>query len=495
MKSFFTSLIMLVVVQAGAQTVEFIEPRHVQTIPRAEFSTFQVKDRLYVLHKQYRMQAPVSFDLQLDVYDGARKPVASNTIDKTMEMGDANIYEGIFPMKEQLVLFKSEFSKVGGNKVSNLFYYPFDANGQRKKKTLLTSFPAEAAMNSGYFEVATSPAGTRLAVISELPYDKEGMEKCIVRVYDESFHELWTKEYSFPYESAKAPKNDIFVNDEGTVFILKRIKQKKKFDQFSVFSFTGNGQTVSEKKLELGNAFTISTYKSMFTPSGELVLAGYYYTDKNVGINVETPDGCFYVRVNGSTGELVAAKANPFKPLENLVALQLIALPDNSIALLGEQQYVRSVPIPGKMFEYNYEYTTRNSVLLKLLPDGTMPWYYTVAKELKSVNDAARFLSSYAWASGDDVHLLFADFLVERSERKHIVVLPNLGLTGARVNVIETIGADGKFKRGTYVKDIRIGGRSGEYMFIPATGTAFNGSVFLLSGRGGELVGTSLVYQ
>lgn len=488
----FTLVMAVMTLQSYAQTVEFIEPRHIQNIGRAEFSTFRVKDYLYVLHKQYRMDAPVSFDLQLDVYDAARKPVASNSIDKTLEMGDANIYDGIFPMKDQLVMFKSEFSKAGGNKVSNLFYYPFDASGKRAKKTLLTSFPVEAAMNSGYFEVGCSPAGNRLAVISELPFEKEGMEKCIVRLYDEQFKELWKKEYTFPYESVRAPGNDIFVNNDGTVFILKRIRQKKKFDQFSIFSFTGNGQTVTEKKLELGNAFTISTYKSLFTPAGELILAGYYYTDKNVGINVETPDGCFYVRVNPANGELSAAKTNTFKSLQNLVALQLITLPDNSVALLGEQQYKTSTAIPGRPFEYNYEYITKNIVLLKLSADGSMPWYYTVSKELKSVNDGARFLSSYAWAKGEDIQLLFADFLSERDGKKHLIVGP--GLAGRRVDVIETIGPDGKMKAGTYVKDARIGGKTGEYMFIPATATEFNGSVFLLSGRGAELAGTKLSY-
>lgn len=492
MKKLLLCILPAMAMNAYAQTVEFIEPRHIQNIPRAEFSTFKVKDQLYVLHKQYRTEASVMYDLQLDVYDAARKPVASNTIDKNLEMGDANIYDGIFAMKDQLVMFKSEYSKATGSKVSNLFYYPFEANGKRKPKTLLLSYPVEAALNSGHYEVAVSPSGTRLAVLREEPYDKDGMERCIVSLYDESFKLVWKKEYTFPYESSRAPGNDVFVNDAGNVFVLKRIKQKKKFDQFSVFSFTGNGQTITEKKPELGNAFTISTYKNLFTSTGDLVLAGYYYTDKNVGINVETPDGCFYIKVNGTNGELSAAKTNAFKPLQNLVLLQLLELPGDNIALLGEQRYVNSTPIPGKFFEYNYEYITKNIVLAKLSSDGTMAWDYRVTKELKSANDGARFLSSYIWTNGNDIQLLFADFLSERDGRKHLVVGP--GLAGRRVDVIETIDADGKMKQGTYIKDQRIGGKTGEYMFIPVTGTVFGNSIFLLSGRGMELVGTKLTY-
>jgi hypothetical protein len=151
--------------------------------------------------------------LQLDAYDANRKPIGTNTIDKTLEMGDANIYEGVFALKDKLVMFKSEFSKASGAKMSYLYYYPFDVSGKRQKKMSLTSFIAESAFNSGNFSVNVSPDGSKVAVISELPYEKEGMEKCIVTVYDGNFKKLWKKDYTFAYESSKAPKNTIFINN------------------------------------------------------------------------------------------------------------------------------------------------------------------------------------------------------------------------------------------------------------------------------------------
>jgi len=476
-----------------AQTIEFIEPRHVQSVAQAEFSTFIVNDHLYVLQKQYRTGSPVSFDLQLDVYDPRRKPLASHVIDKTLEMGDANIYEGIFALKDQLVMFKSEFSKASGSKVSNIYYYPFEINGRRKKKVLLGTYPAESAFNSPNFVVAASPNGGKFAVITELPYEKDGMEKCIVTVYDNTFKELWKKEYAFPYESTKAPKNELFLNNDGIAFILKRIKIKKQFDKFSIFTFYGNGQTVVEKKIDLGNAFTISTYKNIYNDAGDLVLAGYYYTDKNVGINVETPDGPFYIRANATNGDLAAAKANTVKPQkQNLVALQVIPMGEQGVIVLGEQRFVTSMAIQGKPFEYNYEYITKDISLSRLGDDGSLIWDYQVEKELKSANDGGRFLSSYALLAGDDVRLLFSDFLYKYDNKKQAVIGP--GLSGQRVGVIQTIGADGKLKSGSYVADPRIGGKTGEYMFIPVTATKFGTSLFLLSARGAELVGTRLTY-
>jgi hypothetical protein len=303
-KGIFLCLALMQVLFLRSQTIEFIEPRNVQNVPEAEFSNFTVGDHYYVLQKRFRLMAPVMYDLQLDAYDAARKPIGSNTLDKTLEMGDANIYEGIFPLKDKLVMFKSEFSKASGSKMSYLWYYPFDVTGKRQKKQSLLTINAESAANSGNFGVNVSPDGTKVAVISELPYEKEGMEKCVITVFDQTFKQLWKKEYTFPYESAKAPKNEIFVNNEGVAFILKRIAIKKAFDQFSVFTFGNNGAQVTEKKIELENGFTISTWKNLFTTTGDLQIAGYFYIDKKVGINVETPDGTFFLDVKAGTGDL-----------------------------------------------------------------------------------------------------------------------------------------------------------------------------------------------
>ena len=310
MRKLLVSLLAIAIAGSSlfAQTVEFIEPRNVQGVPEAEFSTYKVGDNFYVLQKKYRMMAPVMYDLQLDAYDANRKPIGSNTIDKTLEMGDANIYEGVFAMKDKLVMFKSEFSKASGAKMSYLYYYPFDVSGKRQKKMSLTSFVAESAFNSGNFSVNVSPDGTKVVVISELPYEKDGMEKCIITVYDENFKQLWKKDYTFMYESSKAPKNTIFVNNNGVAFLLKQINLKKAFDQFSMFTFAGDGKAVVEKKIDLGNGFVIATHKELFKANGDMLLAGYSYMNKKVGVNVETPDGVFYLDVNASNGEFCKIK-------------------------------------------------------------------------------------------------------------------------------------------------------------------------------------------
>jgi hypothetical protein len=486
-----TLLLLLAVfaINTKAQTVEFIEPRNVQSVPEAEFTTYKVGDYCYVLQKKYRMMAPVMYDLQLDAYDAARKPVGTTIIDKTLEMGDANIYQGVFPLKDKLVMFKSEYSKVSGSKMSYFYVYPFDVTGKRLKKTTLVTINAESAFNSGNFGVQVSPDGTKVAVLSEQPYDKEGMERCTVTVFDDQFKQLWKKDYTFPYESAKAPKNEILVNNTGTVFILKKIAIKKAFDQFAVFSFSDNGKTVTEKKIELDNGFTISTWKSVFTAEGNLQLAGFFYMDKKVGINVETPDGTFLINVNAGTGELKAAKANMIRST-NIKATQLLATPDNGLVLVGESMTINSTPKPGVQFEYNYEYKSGITHLIKMNMDGAVQWDYAAEKDLRSGGDGGRFLTSFSWVHGNDIQLLFVDQLSRHDNKRQFIEF------GSRwCDVIQTIGPDGKLKVENMITDQRIGGKKGEYTFIPATGSLYKDQkIFMLAARGLELVGATISY-
>ncbi len=477
-----------IALSSAAQTIEFIEPRNIQNVPEAEFSTYKVGDNFYVLQKRYRMMAPVMYDLQLDAYDANRKPIGSNMIDKVLEMGDANIYQGVFALKDKLVMVKSEYSKASGAKMSYIYAYPFDVTGKRQKKVQLTTINAESAFNSGNFGVNVSPDGTKIAVISEQPYDKEGMERCTVSVFDEQMKLLWKKDHTFPYESAKAPKNEIVVNNTGVVFIIKRIPVKKSHDQFSVFTFSENGKAIVEKKIELDNGFTISTWKHLFTAEGNLQVAGFFYMNKKVGINVETPDGTFFLDVKAANGELKAIKSNKVRS-GAIKASQFLAM-DNGFILVGETVYEKSNPKPGAPLEYTYEYSTGYNHVIRLGADGAMQWDYELKRNIRSGGDGGRFLSSYCWLNGSDVNLFFTDELSNHDNKRQFIEF------GSRwINLFQTIGADGKLKFETVITDPRIGGKKGEYTFIPSTGSVYkDNKLFMLAARRLELVGATISY-
>lgn len=468
-----------------AQTVEFIEPRNVQGVESPEYQTFRVNGNTYVLYSKFSMKSPILRDIQLDAYDANMKPIGSNAIDKSqLDPGDANIYEGIFALQDKMVMFKSEFMKGEG---SSLYYYPFTVTGARQAGVKLVNFPAEKAMNSGNFQVNVSDDGTKIAVLCELPFLKDSMEHAILYVFDNNFKELWHMDFRFPYSSEKAPHNDIFVNNNGVVFDLKRVPVKKSFDFYTVFTFT-NATTRKESKVDLGQDGHISTYKAAFTAAGDLYLAGYAFQDKKSGINVETPTKAFVVKVSAADGTLPVDKVTEMPSEANIKAAQLIVQADNTAFLIGENQYTTSTPVPNVPGQYDYEYQMEDITIMKFGADGTKLWSYIVDKDLRSRNDGGKYLSFAAFVMNRNLVITYRDYLYRHDGKEHKVVGPVLG--SQFVNVFLTLNQDGGKVKESYINDPRMGGEKGEYFLITRTGVKINeNTLFFIGGRGLELVG------
>ena len=308
-------------------------------------------------------------------------------------------------------------------------------------------------------------------------------------VFDDQFKLTWKKDYTFPYESAKAPRNEIMINNSGVVFILKQVPVKKAHDTFSIFTFSGDGKNVTEKKIELENGFTISSWKNLFTTEGNLQLAGFYYMNKKVGINVETPDGSFFIEVKAATGDLTATKSEKVRSAATR-ATQLLRTPDGGFILVGETVNEKSTPKPGAQFEYSYEYSTGVTYITKLGSDGKSRWDYELRRNLRSAGDGARFFGTYCWMNGDELNVFFTDELTNHDNKRQFVEF------GTRwANLFQTLNADGIRIKETLILDPRIGGKKGEYIFIPATGSVYkDNKLFMLAARSLELVGATISY-
>lgn len=475
---------------AFGQKAEFIEPRNVQGINSPEYKTFRVKDNTYVLYDHFAMMAPIMHDLQLDAYDANLKPIGSNVIDKTLESGDANIYEGIFALQDKMVMFKSEFAKGKG---MTLFYYPFSVTGSRQAGVELVSFSSEKAMNSGNFQVNVSDDGTKIVVLCELPFLKDSLEHGIVYVFDNTFKELWHTDLRFPNSSEKAPHNDLFVNNSGVVFDLKRIPVKKSFDYYSMFTFTNNGKTMKESKIDLGPDGHISTYVSGFCTNGDLYLAGYSYTDKKSGVNVDWPTHVFTVKVSAADGSLPLDKVSEMTREASIKSVKLIVQADNTAILLGENQSetskARPSPAPPGTYDYEYEYGTITT--MKFGADGTKLWTYLVDKSRKSTNDGGRYQSFSALIMNGNLVIVFEDYYYKHDGKEHAVVGPLL--VWQFCSVIVTVNQDGSKVSETIINDQRMAGEKAEYHLIARTGVKLSeSSMFFIGSRGLELVGVKV---
>lgn len=476
-----------------AQTVQFIEPRNVMNVSRPEdIFTWDNGGNHYVMYKQFSMNAPLRLDLQMDVYGPQQQPVSSRMYDQSLTPGDANTFEGLFKAGDKLVMLKSGYEK-GAN---SIFAYPIAANGERGASQLLTEIASEKAMNSGFFQTHASDDGSKIVVLSEYPFEKNGKEKAKITVFDSKLARLWEKEIELPFESKRSTYNDIYVNNNGTAFLLKKVLGKKSMDTTTVFTFTGNGAKMNQQTIRLGENGNMSTWKPMFTEKGDLVLAGYYYENKNVGVNVEDVIGTFYMRVSGTEGAITVLKTANFPKRQGLKVKRLIPQADNSLLLVSEVQYENKTVVPGSnptAPQYTYEYSSGDIFIDKLNSDGSMAWEYRINRDLKSANDGGRLFSTFVFISDSKINVLYNDFTHKHDGLKHTVVGPDL--IYQRSAIVETIGMDGSKIGEKMLTDPRLGGKRGEYFLIPATGLQLSGNeIFVVGARGLELVGMKITF-
>lgn len=480
---------------AFSQTVEFVEPRNELKAVMPEISTFKVKDITYVMYDYYN-KSTLKTDRQLDAYDANMKFNGTSLISKTEDPSEPTIFEGVLAMSDKLVLLKSAWDKKTGNEIS---VFPISVNAAKGNGTKLCGFPAEKMMNTGIFHVNASPDGTKLVVFCELPVVKDSLEHTIVYVYDNNFKQLWKSDYRFPNANGteKYRYNDVYVNNEGVVFDMKRVPVHKALDYFTVFTFYSNGTKVEERKMDLGEGGHISTYKTAFCRNGDLLFAGYCYPDKKVGVNVDTPDNAFCIKVSAVDGGMPIDKLTPIHASAALKAKYVLLLADNSAILVGENEYVTSTLKPGATVgmaggDSDFDYNNTNITALKFDAEGTKKWEHTIERDMKSRNDGGKMLGIFACMMGDNLVITYQDFIYRHDGKSHPVAV---GFDFMHVDVVRKINDLGVTVSENYITDKRLAGKEAEYALFPAAGVKLSEtSLWFIAGRGLELVSVKLTF-
>ncbi|MEO5643190.1 MAG: hypothetical protein ABIQ40_04620 [Bacteroidia bacterium] len=477
---------------AFAQTTEFIEPRNVLKAETPKISTLKVKDITYLIYDSYT-KASMTHTVQLDAYDANMKFAGTNIINKSDDPAEPGVFEGVFALTNNVGLFKSSWDKKGGMEI---FGYTVDANAKKQPGKKLCGFTAEKMMNTGSFRVNVSPDGSKIVVLCELPTVKDSLEHTQIYVYDNNFKQLWMKDYRFPNAAGVAEKyryNNVYVNNDGIVFDMKQVPVKKAYDYFTVFTFLSNGAKVEERKMDLGENGHIGTYKADFCTNGDLIFAGYCYPDKKVGVNVETMNNAFFVKVSAADGGMPVDKLNAIDPKPSIKANILLILADNSAILIGENEYVTetgrigaNAPTTSNVI-YDYDYNNTNISNIKFGADGVKKWEHTIERDLKSRNDGGRSLGIFACMMGDNLMVSYNDYLYRHDGKPHVIVDPIYG--SYRTNIIAKIGPEGVKLSESVNMDKRLAGRDAEYSFLPASGTKANETtLYFIAARGLELV-------
>jgi len=418
----------------------------------------------YLLTKKPPAANEFSSSLFIDYFNNKNERVFSVNITPSNQYD----YVNVLYIKSRPYLFTSLFSKEAGKNV--LYSTEIKPDGSRGNPVELMSMDADRLASRGRFELAASPDGSKLLVMAQPDFRKNENEKNQLSLFNSGFEKIWNTVQIFPYEWKRSVDNSVFINDQGTVFILKRTGAKNYAPVYSVFSF--DGKDLKEFKIETGEKKKILSISQAFSSNGDFAVAGYYSETGNISVTIGIPShGSYVYRIDSTGSSLIFSAVNPFEKRKDLV-LKKILFHQSNIVLLGEVYWASSGSVKRDPNPYNLStnVTQDNTyygkdIWLDGFDEKGKPLYNTsIEKDNTSKNDNGTGVSYFGALVNGKIVVIYNDFGYKYDGKKHVAVampskIPVMSYVDAQTgSLIKTIGlfnSDG------------VGGRSGDMLMRP----------------------------
>jgi len=318
----------------------------------------------------------------------------------------------MFPVKgTDHVIFLDDFNTK--TKQRELFTQQVNIDTNVKTKpVLVTSMPTR---NSTYF-ISQSPNGKFYAVIKQHSHDKKLNEKVNVALLDNEFKVVKEITYETPYLNKTPLQNQLYVSDQGAVFIVKDIDLAKAKPFKTVYFWDGNASTMQEISLKFDNDFQIYQYKGHFD-GGDFLLHGLYTRIGSKGVQVyggSLPAAGIYAARFNSKGEKLYITTSDTGEIPGL-NLKDFVLDGNKTWLFADRMFVekKAKPMVQGSFTFEYDYTYSNNAIVFGKIDnesGKLEWHKIVPlEEPNTVNDNGSYLSYLYFLKNNQLTILFND--------------------------------------------------------------------------------------
>lgn len=265
-------------------------------------------------------------------------------------------------------------------------------------------------------------------------YDVIGMH-----VFDKDLIQKWSNKVKMPYTEKRMDNLDYSVDAKGNVYIVTRVfndnttdMKKRGEDEanyhLEVLKIIPNANETTSTTIEVTDKFinTMWLYESV---KGYMVCAGFYNKGK-YSANVDgialfklSPEGRFYgqkfyeipLEVLNQYTSAKTARKNDRKDdkdkaeFESLVLHDVIIQDDESVVLIGEQQFMltHASTLNGRT-SYYYSYHANDMLITKISPEGKLAWMKKLPK--RQTSGAGFRNMSYRYFNGQTNHyFLFLD--------------------------------------------------------------------------------------
>ncbi len=318
-------------------------------------------------------------------------------------------------------------------KKNYLFVQKISSRSLQPKKDLLKigEIDARNKERKGKFDYAVSKDSSKVLIYNELPYKKRDPERFALRVYDQQFEELWSKNISLPYNDEHFAVEEYRIDNQGNVYLLgviyedqsRRRRGGKPTYQYVILAYTKDGGDAQEYRVELGDKF-ITDLTFRIADNGHLVCSGFYSDKGTYSIK-----GTYFFRLDSQTKQMYNQNSKEFdfdfvteylsdKQKQKLKKAErkgntrrqaelyqydldrLILRSDGGALLVAEQYFVKEYIQRDYFygtFQYDYYYYYNDIIVVNIRPDGEIEWASRIPKRQVTSNDGGYF-SSYAMA-------------------------------------------------------------------------------------------------
>ncbi len=319
--------------------------------------------------------------------------------------------EDIVSLDGQLYLLSSRI--IEDLDASRVYARPLSVRGQVVgTDQLLAEVSQEDKFRRRQFDLEFNRDSSFLLLYNQLPTKRDDPERFTLRVFDERFQLVWSRDVNLPYRDTEFSIIEYRVDMAGNVYVLGRLRSDDDTDRparYMIFGYTREGQDEQEYRIALQERH-IKNLTFQLAGNGDLVAGGYYSPTPR-----SSAGGVSYVRINPLSKSSSGISLIPFPEevrtssstderfaLASFRPREIIPRSDGGAVLIGEQYFDAPVAVgtySGVRQETYFHYG--DLMVVNITPEGELDWARRIPKLQDTANDRGAF-SSFSQATVSD---------------------------------------------------------------------------------------------
>lgn len=350
----------------------------------------------------------------------------------------------------------------------------------------LYTIPIQKVNNSGFFEIAISEHLATIAVLVNQPFVKKTKEAISVLTFDENFKRLSQSSHTLSFDSERAYNETLFVDNYGTINIVKKNNTSKKQPITTIVTINEN--KIKEKQAS-SEGFYISDHR-VITKNESQYLIGFATDNAKPAISVGgAKDSGFFI-FNISEGKLVKNHEWSKETIKRVLGKGYIDLKvkdilfdNDDIYLIGDCYSKDSEAIEGKNFEYNYTHRFGPGIVVKFNVNGNVIYDTPITYGEDYLNRMMVLGSFYPFISNRQLFILANE---KESKLKNKSVVMGYDKINAKAIVLKSIDSEGNMETIPFWNS-KTGGAKKYTTFTPTQTLKVSDKVFYIYAIGKEM--------